>query len=277
MHQNLIRLGDDSYNVTRLKTFLNSAIKSQQLEMHPVFDKNTERLVKHYQGTMRLSSDGVVGPKTLAVMKLDLTPTYLTDEDYDRAARALRIETAIIRAVAEVETKTEAFWVKQNYKTPILFERHVFDRLFLKAWKSGQTLADLTTWREKIRKSDPDICHPHAGGYGSYKDQYPKLEKAAKISDTLACSSASWGTFQIMGYHATNIGYHSVQAFARAMQASQMDHLEAFMRFVRSDQSLLRAMRTKQWGTFARAYNGPSQKGYDEKLQAAYLRLKHGT
>jgi len=274
MHQNLIRRGDESLNVVRLQEFLKKNYKNEIVNVTGIFGPDTEKLVRHYQGTMKLMADGIVGKNTLAFMKLDLTPTVLTDLDYELAAKNLGVEVALIRAVADVESRSEAFWKDQGNKTPILFERHIFDRLLARPWKNDQALAAIAGKRLDIRKQYPDICNPAPGGYGNYKDQYPKLIKACSISDTIGLMSASWGTFQIMGFNYEAMKYNSVQAFVRAMQASQGDHLKAFIRFIQSNVKMLVNLKRKNWTEFAKIYNGPQQKGYDSGLEAAYQKYK---
>jgi hypothetical protein len=52
-------------------------------------------------------------------------------------------------------------------------------------------------------------------------------------------------------------------------------HLNAFIGFVQGNR-LDKALRNKDWATFARGYNGSSYavNRYDEKMEAAYNRLK---
>lgn len=47
-----------------------------------------------------------------------------------------------------------------------------------------------------------------------------------------ALSSASWGSFQIMGFHAKNLGYSSTQEFVDKMYIHEREHLRAFGRFL---------------------------------------------
>ena len=51
--------------------------------------------------------------------------------------------------------------------------------------------------------------------------------------------------------------------------------LDAFVRFILADPTLLKALRAGAWATFAKQYNGPAYKEnmYDVKLQRAYARF----
>ena len=55
------------------------------------------------------------------------------------------------------------------------------------------------------------------------------------------------------------------------------DQLDAFVRYVRLDARMVKALQTADWSTFARLYNGPSYAAnqYDTKLAAAYKQALH--
>ena len=270
MHQNLIRLHDDSQAVVKLQHALNKALRGVAIPATGVFNQLTERGVTAFQRQAGLAVDGIAGPITIRALQIDMTPSLLTFADFQAAAKTLGVSVAHIQAVAEVETKSAPFWSWANNCTPILFERHQFDRELIKPWKAGQTVASLTQARAAIRISDPDICNPVGGGYGVQSIQYGKLARAAAFGETPALNSASWGSFQIMGYHGIHIGWHSTQAFVRSQQASQQDHLRAFVRFILNDRRLHTALRNSDWATFASIYNGPKHDRYDLKMAAAY-------
>ncbi|WP_426770837.1 N-acetylmuramidase domain-containing protein, partial [Pseudomonas aeruginosa] len=75
-------------------------------------------------------------------------------------------------------------------------------------------------WMFKLLKRklgrDPeinDVCNPKAGGYLGGQAEHERLDKAVKMDRDCALQSASWGLFQIMGFHWEALGYASVQAF----------------------------------------------------------------
>lgn len=270
MYQNIIRLHDESFNVTRLQQAINKYFTAIAVPVDGRFTPLLERAVREFQRRNGLDADGIVGPQTLRALNLDLTPTVLTEDDYVNAAQYLGVTVAHVKAVAEVETQAEPFWSWAGMRTPILYERHIFDREIIRPWQAGQTESSLRALRDRVRASDPDLCNPSGGGYGKQSAQYAKLERACKISETVALRSASWGTFQIMGFHSGAMGWYSVQAFVRAMQASQLDHLRAFARLIKVNRSWWDALKASDWLAFARGYNGPAQKGYDERMAAAF-------
>ena len=186
----------------------------------------------------------------------------LTDQDFSRAAESIGIEPAAIKAFSQVESAGAGFDSEGHPK--VLFERHVMYRR-LKA-KRGAMFAD-----DKAARF-PDLVNSAPGGYGKGTKQKERIEAAAKIDRECALESASWGAFQIMGLHWEALGYPKLQDFINAMYRSEADHLEAFVRFVKRDQSLVRALKAKDWDAAARIYNGPSYKKnrYAEKMAAEY-------
>ena len=97
---------------------------------------------------------------------------------------------------------------------------------------------------------------------------------ARLIDDTAALESASWGAFQIMGFHWQRLGYASVQDFVTEMSAGESQQFDAFTRFIETDPALLKALKSRKWAEFAKLYNGPDylRNLYDTKLQRAYER-----
>src|SRR5690606_26373222 len=101
-------------------------------------------------------------------------------------------------------------------------------------------------------------------------------EKAASLGDApeiyaAAYCSASWGAFQIMGYHYESLGYKSINDFVAKMDEHEREHLIAFGKFLEAN-NLITHLKNKDWAKFARGYNGPAYKlnKYDIKLEKAY-------
>lgn len=197
-------------------------------------------------------------PDVSFLFRMCLAPKQGLDlQSYARAATALGVDVAVIRAVADVETSGKAF--DSEGRPRILFERHYFHRLT----------------QGRFDHAHPDISNALRGGYGTFSAQYPKLEKAYRLAPTAALQSASWGRFQIMGKNFHAAGFPSVQWFVLALSRSEANHLEAFARFLKSDKAMLEALRNRQWSSFARRYNGAGYRDsdYDGKLERAYRRL----
>lgn len=189
-------------------------------------------------------------------------PINLTDNDYTSAAHTLGVPVAAVKAVASVESAGAGF-ISGN-RPKILFERHVmYSQL---SQKLGKAKAD------QLAAKNPSIVNPEPGGYKGGVAEHDRLGLATALDRECALSSASWGAFQIMGYHWKTLGYPTLQAFINAMYASEAAQLDAFVRFIKADPVLLRALKALDWPAFARRYNGPgyARNKYDEKMSQAY-------
>lgn len=189
----------------------------------------------------------------------------LTEADFKNAALWLDVPVAAIKAFEEVESKGDGFLPDGH--PVILFERHIMYRRTKS--KYGFTRA------EALVKQFPDLINPKPGGYGKTSEQPSRLDRAAKLIDReCAIESASWGLFQIMGFQWEALGYPALQAFVNAMYRSEADQLEAFVRFIKINPHIHRALKAKDWAKVAAGYNGPSFKinAYDTKLAAAFAR-----
>lgn len=176
-------------------------------------------------------------------------------EDYRRAAEALGCSVAAVVAVTRVESPRGPFL--PDGRPTLLFERHKFHQ-----HTNGRFSA-----------AHPDISSAKPGGYGAGgAHQHARMEKAAKLDRAAALKSASWGAFQILGENFAQAGHPSLQSFVNAMYRSAGDQLDCFVNFIRNDWRLLGAIRSLDWATFARVYNGPAyrQNRYDEKMAAEY-------
>jgi len=181
-------------------------------------------------------------------------PSY---ESYAHAAWLLLVEQEAMRAVAEVEAGPEGAFLDSG-EPVILFERHIFHRL---------TGARYDT-------SFPQLSSKTPGGYGGTHAQHGRLAQAVGLNRDAALKSCSWGLFQLMGTNHAACGYPTLQRFITAMYRSVDDHLRAFAMFIRHDERLVDALRSKNWASFAYAYNGPQfeKNNYDSKMAAAYAR-----
>jgi hypothetical protein len=101
--------------------------------------------------------------------------------------------------------------------------------------------------------------------------EYDRLHQAQSIDYEAALASASWGTFQIMGFNYQLCGYTTVLKFVDSCYIGEREHLKSFAGFIKSAR-LLQHLKNLDWASFAKGYNGPSykQNNYDTKLEAAY-------
>lgn len=228
--------------------------------------ENMVRVVQHlfnfYNPADTIVVDGQFGPQTEAALNAwmtKLTPkrsqgTSLSEAPFEQAA---------VQAVIDVESPEGAF-LEPNLP-PILFEAHQFSK----------------RTHRKYDESYPDISSPH-GDRSLYKGgiaEYARLHKASKLDHVAALESTSWGKFQIMGFNHKRCGYDNVFDFVDAMKRSEEEQDRAFIRFIMSDTVLKEALRSKDWDTFARRYNGPGykQNKYDTRIAKAYRLRTAGT
>lgn len=176
--------------------------------------------------------------------------------DFLKAAEALGVDVRCIKAVTQVESRGSGFLA--SGEPIILFERHWMYKL-LKA-KTGKE-PEIT-----------EVCNPKAGGYAGGAGEHIRLNTAVMLDRECALQSASWGLFQIMGFHWKALGYSSIQAFINDQYKSEDSQMQTFIRFIKINPSMHTALKNKDWSKFAKLYNGPNFaiNKYDLKLEVAY-------
>lgn len=241
------------------------------------FGLDTHNAVLDFQKKNNLVADGIVGVKTWTILLkkqqeiLDQKPKFLSEKDLVDFSKKFDIELAAVKAVNEVESSGKGFLLIGKPK--ILFEGHVF-------WNE---LKKRNINPENIRKNNEDVLYPkwtkkyYLGG----EKEYNRLNKAINISKDIkvkeaALCSASWGAFQIMGYHFEKLGYKSIDDFVSKMELNEAEHLNAFGLFLQKF-NILKFLQNKNWVSFAKNYNGENyfKNSYDKKLEKAYKKYKN--
>lgn len=265
-----LRHGDRSQAVLILQKNLNKHGAKLVTDGH--YGDATEAAVRAYQLKVGLVADGVAGTKTQTSLAGGDCTQLLRNSDLVTAAQRLDVPLASIYAVNEVESKGKGFL--DNGKPVILFERHIMYRQLTKVRHPGDDPAELKRHADLLATANPALVNPKPGGYIGGTAEHQRLAMARLIDDTATLESASWGAFQIMGFHWQRLGYASVQAFVAAMSAGESQQFEAFIRFIETDPALHKALKARKWAEFAKLYNGPDylRNLYDTKLQRAYER-----
>ncbi|MBX2845267.1 MAG: N-acetylmuramidase family protein [Saprospiraceae bacterium] len=263
--------GPSVYRLEEILAQLGYAVK-----VNNYFGADTDTAVKDFQSKNRLVVDGIVGTKTwakLIAQEQAITAhndKLLSEQDLIDVANELNIELAVIKAVNEVESAGNGFLL--NGWCKILFEGHVFWR---RLKKKGINPKDFQNSETQSILYERWTKKHYLGGM---KEHY-RLQKAAALSmdagmSDAAHESCSWGLFQIMGYHAVDLGYASVNHFVGEMNQNEREHLIAFKRFL-VENNLVRYLKSKNWRSFTRGYNGPGQVDvYSRRLTRAYARYK---
>ncbi|AOB29911.1 peptidoglycan-binding protein [Bordetella sp. H567] len=257
---NLLTLGATGRAVADLQQTLNRA--GVRAPATGLYDEATAQAVRAIQQRAGLVEDGICGPKTRAYLAGLASGRLLTEQDIADAARALDVPIAAIKAVNNVESRGEGFL--PDGRPVILFERHVFwDRLK----KAGIDPATVT--------APATVLCQERGGYAGGAAEYGRLAIAMRIHEAAALESASWGLFQIMGYHWQAMGYSSVADYVERQKAGEGEQLQALVRFLNANPTLLNALRAQKWPAFAKGYNGADYAAnlYDAKLARAFDRF----
>ncbi|HET8963592.1 MAG TPA: N-acetylmuramidase family protein [Chitinophagales bacterium] len=244
-----------------------------------IMNSETVAAVKDFQLKNNLVADGIVFTKTwtrllqtspVSLEKID--QKFLSEAAINSLAENLGLEPAILKAVNKVESSGRGFLIDGRPK--ILFEGHIF-------W-SQLKKKNIDPWQ--LIAGNENVLYPkwtkkyYKGGAAEYE----RLDQACKILNNSVCmeaaySSASWGLFQIMGFHYAALGYSSVIDFVSEMKLNEDNHLKIFGKFLIVNK-LTPYLQRKQWAEFARRYNGGGYKinKYDEKLAKAYADFSQG-
>lgn len=218
--------------------------------------------IQDIQRHVGVPADGKIGPVTLTAISkaLGMTRAFdrqafltryintkasaISDEDIVAAAARLSVPAGHIRMVRTVESGGRSFDSKG--RPIILFEPHIFHRRTNGRYSPSPF--SYARWGEKPYPSDQD-------------GRWTQMADAAEHDETAALESASWGLFQIMGFHWQALGYGAVQDFAARMAASEAEHLGVVVRFIEKN-GLAPALRRCKAGDpdscrdFAKGYNG---------------------
>lgn len=207
-------------------------------------------------------------------------PRTLTQQDIKNAASAMGVSPVNLGAFYYVESSGAGF--ASDGRLKILYEPHVVSRAtrrkhdgrkFDWVWNGNPTQIELSyaRWRPlDIRtRSDPSIWHPYKE---SHAGQWEMLATMYEI-DERALEGVSWGGFQVLGENARSLGYGSPLEMILEMYQSEGAHLEAAVRFLKLN-SLIPALRSGDWLTLARGYNGSGNAtNFAAKLQREAERL----
>ncbi|WP_227369832.1 N-acetylmuramidase domain-containing protein [Halomonas sp. M20] len=257
----ILEFGDTGYRVESLQRDLVRA--GYTIEVDGWFGDETEAAVRQVQFDHGLVLDGLAGPKTRqALQQGRANSKHLRQIDLVLAAEYLGVDVATIMAVNEIESRGTGF--HPTGEPVILFERHIMRRRLITHGINPVP----------YQHQQPDIVNHKPGGYfGGIREQN-RLAKAYEIHAPAALESASWGLFQIMGFHWQDLGYDSASAFVIAMGQDESAQLDAFIRFIEFNGPMHAALKRLDWRDFARRYNGPAyaRNDYDTRLAAAYRR-----
>lgn len=194
-----------------------------------------------------------------AVSFVNLKAPALTLADKINAAEKLGVSVKHINMLLKVESGGSSF--DDKGRPIILYEPHIFHRRTGGKWSPSSF--SYAKWG----------AQPYPK---SFDGRWSQMEAAAKVDRNAALESASWGLFQVMGFHWQALGYASVLDFATAMTSGEPDQLDAMVRFINANglKAKLQACRAgvpDSCRAFARGYNGAGyeKNDYHTKLARA--------
>lgn len=204
-----------------------------------------------------------------------LSPDFL-----NKLSKDLDLPIPVLKAVVEVESSGQPF-LGVPARTPrgadvsgypvVQFEGHIF-------WQQLTFLKQPSLRPASLLSGHPeyaDIIYPKANPKYTLRPlpEWDQLLKARAIHWAAANASASWGAFQVMGFNAGMAGFPSIDDFVEAMNSLEGQAM-AFTGYLKAIPATLKALRARDWETFARLYNGPgfARGGYHRKLAQAYAR-----
>ncbi len=255
-----LKKGDTGAAVADLQRRLTKA--GYSVEPDGWFGGATEQALLAFQKDHMITAIGQAGPRTLAALLGSERGNQLTINHMQSGADLLGLPLATMATVAQVESIGEGF--TDATRPVVLFERHVFYKQLTK--HQGKATAD------QMAANYPNLVNPKRGGYAGGAAEWERLQLAISLCRVAAIESASWGMFQIMGYHWQSLGFACASDWMGAMQRSEVDHLTALCHFIQQDAAMHKALLGRKWADFARRYNGPAFKenDYDTKLAKAY-------
>lgn len=111
-----------------------------------------------------------------------------------------------------------------------------------------------------------------ANGVEGQHAEWLAFNEAFGIDSTAALKSTSWGLGQVMGFNHKAAGYSTPEEMVRDFKESEVNQLKGMLNFISANGYTIRALREKDWETFAKHYNGPLYKdfNYDTRLAKAY-------
>lgn len=185
--------------------------------------------------------------------------TPLTDQGLDKACALTGLSRQHLWAVFFVETDPPNGGYLHDRRPQILYESHIFGDLTGHIYDARYP--DLSTRKEKQH-------------YGTYADQYRFLLQACGLNQDAALQSCSWGLGQTLGKNFKEAGYQTVADLVIAMVASEDDQAIAVAHEMNATQAT-EALRSNDWKTFARRYNGSdyARNQYDTKIASQFARL----
>ncbi len=281
---NDIRPGVNSEYARLVQRALRETV-SPSLVVDGVVGNATMGAVREFASLMGIDPSGGYSSEVREHIDNYINQRFSKEQTYAAAAKVLEVPYHHLRAVCEVESRGSAFL--PDGRCVILFERHQFRKRLIEAIKNtnvyeavkrdtaftGEGQAQLIDF---ISNKYPNICNAKSGGYLGGVSEHNRLRKAVSIQMETAYASASYGSFQIMGFNHKVCGYNSPLDMMLDFSKSEDKQIIGLVKFIMANKTMHQALRVGQWDVFAREYNGPAYaiNNYDVKLAQSANRWK---
>lgn len=189
-------------------------------------------------------------------------------QDAVRAAAAkIKVPFCNLMAVIEIESGGVAY---ATVKVPMQGTK----KMPVIRWEGHYFYRRLTG--SKLQKAIAQgLAAPTAGAIKNPASQQERWDKllvpAMMIDANAALESTSAGVGQVMGANWKDLGFASVKAMADRVMSGIDGQIDVMVRFIKAN-NLVDELQRGDFLGFARAYNGPAQKGYDKKMEALALK-----
>lgn len=168
----------------------------------------------------------------------------------EAAAGRLKVRVALLQALVNVESSGLAY--DDKGRLIILTEKHVFWRELPKTLREKAQLLGLATPRWNKSKNYVGL------GKAGSDARWVRLADMARLDETAALRSASYGAPQIMGFNHALAGFPTVTDFVLAFAASEDAQITALIKLLESF-GLVAALQAEDIPAIARRYNGSGQ------------------
>lgn len=178
---------------------------------------------------------------------------FVTTADKVAIAAKYGWEYAALNAVTLVEGNSHGYDLDTG-KILIQFEKTWFKRTN-------------TDWREDTKNTTWQN-----NGVGSQAVEWPAFNSAFASDPEAAMLSTSWGIMQVMGFNHAVCGFKTVGAMVEFAKESEANQIELGCRFIKANPKMDKALKNKDFATFAYYYNGEEYErfNYDKRMLAAY-------
>lgn len=197
----------------------------------------------------------------------------LSSTDIEKLSKLFAIEVNLIKTVLLIESSGEGF--ADNGKIKIQFEPHVFAR-YLTQKNIPHTISSNLSESGKKEFIISSKGVSFANGVDTQTNEWSAYNSACKIDVDSALMATSFGLGQIMGFNFSLAGYKNVKDMVKDFEISEANQLKGMLTFIKNQPRMWRALKNKDWETFAMLYNGVAYKSmkYDIKLASTFNSLE---